>query len=494
MADPNDDEWLYGSVGDNQHTEEQEEPQDDEIDAIPSEKNANLEKAFETFDETNFEEAGDHEQLATEDSKDGNDESQEGDEDDSDDDDDINVVIGDIKAGGPSAYVKGAADSKQKQPGSKFNIEEFESVGTINGQPAFEFAIESIEDKPWRKPGADITDYFNYGFNEETWRAYCERQKRMRIHESGIGLASLTAAQNPQGQHNPSEPGIRPNINIGFKKFGGPRPPKPHVGTIDVIGAPSQNPIRPPAPRENVIQVMTADRREYSRTVVSQPQMPMQFNVPPEDFYHEEQDQFYGYEPTQDSQGWDNQGWAPSEIKELTPMNQPPPMNQMQGPPLNIPPPMMGGPQHRMPMMPPSQNNMIPSLMSQMNPMPIKQEIMDDKRGDNRRMGNRDFRDDSRRHDDRKRMRERSSSRDRDSRKSERSRDDRSSRSERDRESRYARESSSRRRSKSRDRSDRSRRSKSRDKMRSKSRDRKADDSRSSRSDKDRKRSKKEDS
>lgn len=28
--------------------------------------------------------------------------------------------------------------------------------------------------------GADITDYFNYGFNEVTWRAYCAQQKMIR--------------------------------------------------------------------------------------------------------------------------------------------------------------------------------------------------------------------------------------------------------------------------------------------------------------------------
>ncbi|CAG8605433.1 7825_t:CDS:2 [Acaulospora colombiana] len=28
--------------------------------------------------------------------------------------------------------------------------------------------------------GADITDYFNYGFNEYTWKAYCAKQKQMR--------------------------------------------------------------------------------------------------------------------------------------------------------------------------------------------------------------------------------------------------------------------------------------------------------------------------
>ncbi|KAM4549133.1 uncharacterized protein fip1l1a [Odontesthes bonariensis] len=32
------------------------------------------------------------------------------------------------------------------------------------------------EKKPWRKPEADISDYFNYGFNEETWSAYCKKQ------------------------------------------------------------------------------------------------------------------------------------------------------------------------------------------------------------------------------------------------------------------------------------------------------------------------------
>lgn len=320
------------------------------------------------------------------------------------------MVIGDIKSGGTSYNVKNPQD-KQKLPGSKFNIEEFESVGSINGQPAFEFAIENIEDKPWRKPGADITDYFNYGFNEETWRAYCERQKKMRIHESGVGLAGLTAAQNPQGNLEP-----RQGINIGIKRIGGPRPKQ----TIDVIGAPQQNPIRPPAPRENIIQVMTADRREYSRTVVgntlpNQP-MPIQFNVPPEEFYnHEEQDAFnYGYEPTQDSQ-WEpqNPGWAPSEIKELTGMNQPPALIG-----LGVPPPILPSmPQRLPPHMIPGQSGIIPSLMSQVTAMPPSM-----KPGDSRERRERDSRHFE---ESRKRPREKSPSRDREKKERERPREER---------------------------------------------------------------------
>jgi hypothetical protein len=72
MAETNDDEWLYGAEGEREPGEEQDETQQDEIDLVPPVKSANnAEKTFETFDEQNFEEAGDEEQLTAEDSKDG---------------------------------------------------------------------------------------------------------------------------------------------------------------------------------------------------------------------------------------------------------------------------------------------------------------------------------------------------------------------------------------------------------------------------------------
>lgn len=140
-------------------------------------------------------------------------ENDNNDEDSDDDEDDIVVTIGDIqpassfnikqRSGNLLVPTSAAGQDKPKTNLGKFSIEEFESVGTISGQSAIEYNIEAIEDKPWRKPGADITDYFNYGFNEETWRAYCERQKRMR-HESGAGLSSLgpNPPQNASSHNN----------------------------------------------------------------------------------------------------------------------------------------------------------------------------------------------------------------------------------------------------------------------------------------------------
>jgi len=57
------------------------------------------------------------------------------------------------------------------------NIERDGQVPTI-----YDIDIDQLEEKPWRKPDADITDWFNFGFTEETWRQYSKAQVRMRLH------------------------------------------------------------------------------------------------------------------------------------------------------------------------------------------------------------------------------------------------------------------------------------------------------------------------
>ncbi|ETO01671.1 hypothetical protein RFI_08237, partial [Reticulomyxa filosa] len=40
--------------------------------------------------------------------------------------------------------------------------------------------IDNLEEKPWEAKNADITDWFNYGFTEESWREYCIAQVKWR--------------------------------------------------------------------------------------------------------------------------------------------------------------------------------------------------------------------------------------------------------------------------------------------------------------------------
>lgn len=45
---------------------------------------------------------------------------------------------------------------------------------------AFDIDIDEIDPKPWRMPGADLSQYFNYDLNEETWTAYRKKYLEKR--------------------------------------------------------------------------------------------------------------------------------------------------------------------------------------------------------------------------------------------------------------------------------------------------------------------------
>jgi pre-mRNA 3'-end-processing factor FIP1 len=91
---------------------------------------------------------------------------------------------------------------------------DLDAPGLINDQPTYEYDILDVkdEDKPWRKPGADITDYFNYGFTEETWIAYCMKQKRLRAENSAFKATNIPII-NQTTNSNPALISINPSIN-----------------------------------------------------------------------------------------------------------------------------------------------------------------------------------------------------------------------------------------------------------------------------------------
>uniref|UniRef100_A0A5K3FPW7 Pre-mRNA 3'-end-processing factor FIP1 n=1 Tax=Mesocestoides corti TaxID=53468 RepID=A0A5K3FPW7_MESCO len=117
-----------------------------------------------------------------------------GGEDTDEDDDTVNVIIKPYSKG--SIYKTGATYQARSQSatvqGQKtlrqgVNIND---PGSIQGVPTIEFSISSLgeEEKPWKRPGADITDYFNYGFTEDTWIQYCEKQKILRQEYANTAL------------------------------------------------------------------------------------------------------------------------------------------------------------------------------------------------------------------------------------------------------------------------------------------------------------------
>lgn len=50
-------------------------------------------------------------------------------------------------------------------------------TGVFDGRSILEVDINALADKPWRRPGSDISDWFNYGFDELSWDAYIYRRR-----------------------------------------------------------------------------------------------------------------------------------------------------------------------------------------------------------------------------------------------------------------------------------------------------------------------------
>ena len=93
-----------------------------------------------------------------------------------------------------------AKASIEMAPGSL----DIDKDGLYDGEPVTKIDPEVLKEKPWRRPGADISDYFNYGFNEYTWMEYLDRQEKWREEYNPrkilMGLLSL----QQQGKLDPT--------------------------------------------------------------------------------------------------------------------------------------------------------------------------------------------------------------------------------------------------------------------------------------------------
>lgn len=73
------------------------------------------------------------------------------------------------------------------------DVSEPESEDEKNYPAIYDNELNSLDDKPWREADADITDWFNYGFDEDSWRTYCAAQVKMRLTLSKRKEARLRA-------------------------------------------------------------------------------------------------------------------------------------------------------------------------------------------------------------------------------------------------------------------------------------------------------------
>ncbi|OAX42085.1 hypothetical protein K503DRAFT_734310 [Rhizopogon vinicolor AM-OR11-026] len=87
--------------------------------------------------------------------------------------------------------------------------------GFLDGQSILEVDISTMADKPWRLPGSDISDWFNYGFDEISWEAYCYRRRDLGELVNVLKTNVLNFAAMPEDQLIALPPELRTMVVTG---------------------------------------------------------------------------------------------------------------------------------------------------------------------------------------------------------------------------------------------------------------------------------------
>ncbi|KAJ8515418.1 hypothetical protein ONZ45_g7140 [Pleurotus djamor] len=87
--------------------------------------------------------------------------------------------------------------------------------GVFDGRSILDVDLSSLADKPWRRPGSDISDWFNYGFDEISWEAYCYRRRDLGELGNILKQNVVNFAGMPEDQLTALPPEVRQMVMTG---------------------------------------------------------------------------------------------------------------------------------------------------------------------------------------------------------------------------------------------------------------------------------------
>lgn len=87
--------------------------------------------------------------------------------------------------------------------------------GMLDGRSILDVDLSAMAEKPWRRPGSDISDWFNYGFDEISWEAYCYRRRDLGDLASVLKTNVLNFAAMTEDQLTALPPELRTMVMTG---------------------------------------------------------------------------------------------------------------------------------------------------------------------------------------------------------------------------------------------------------------------------------------
>ncbi|KAJ8767915.1 hypothetical protein K2173_020855 [Erythroxylum novogranatense] len=119
----------------------------------------------------------------------------------------------------------------------------------------FDVDIDSFEEKPWKYPVVDISDFFNFGLNEESWKDYCKQLEQHRLETTMQSKIRVYESGRTEQEYDPDLPpelaaasGI--DVPVDNSNLG-----KTEAGQNDLAKGSAR--VRPPIPTGRAIQVET---------------------------------------------------------------------------------------------------------------------------------------------------------------------------------------------------------------------------------------------
>ncbi|KAF2425512.1 hypothetical protein EJ08DRAFT_652063 [Tothia fuscella] len=123
-----------------------------------------------------------------------------------------------------------------KYPALRTSTISLDTIPLWNGKPITDLDIDADlaeQAKPWRRPGADQSEYFNYGFDEFTWSTYVMKQQTMKKALQEQKEETRMFESSLAGMGMPLPPGMPP---MGG---GGTAPSAPPAGPAGMGGMPT---------------------------------------------------------------------------------------------------------------------------------------------------------------------------------------------------------------------------------------------------------------
>ncbi|KAL2929912.1 FIP1[V]-like protein [Bienertia sinuspersici] len=70
----------------------------------------------------------------------------------------------------------------------------------------FDVDVDSFDEKPWKYPGVDVSDFFNFGLNEDSWKEYCKQLEQLRLESTMQSKIRVYESGRAEQEYDPDMP------------------------------------------------------------------------------------------------------------------------------------------------------------------------------------------------------------------------------------------------------------------------------------------------